>query len=71
MLGVLVIVAVSVALLRRSRLGSAMVAVHANERSAAAAGVNVVRVELTTFAIGSFIAGLGGAMLGYVHQPDL
>ena len=64
-LGVLVVVAVSVALLRRSRLGSAMLAVRANERSAAGAGINVVRVKILAFAIAAFIAGLGGAMLGY------
>jgi ABC-type branched-subunit amino acid transport system ATPase component/branched-subunit amino acid ABC-type transport system permease component len=64
-LAVLVIVAVSVALLRRSRLGSAMLAVRANERSAAGAGINVVRVKILAFAIAAFIAGLGGAMLGY------
>jgi ABC-type branched-subunit amino acid transport system ATPase component/branched-subunit amino acid ABC-type transport system permease component len=62
---VLAVVALGVALLRRSRLGSAMVAVRANERSAAAAGVDVVRVKLLAFAIGSFIAGLGGAILAY------
>lgn len=62
---VLTLVALGVAALRRSRLGSAMVAVRANERSAAAAGVDVVRVKLTAFALGSFIAGLGGAMLAY------
>jgi ABC-type branched-subunit amino acid transport system ATPase component/branched-subunit amino acid ABC-type transport system permease component len=64
-LAVLVIVAVSVALLRRSRLGSAMLAVRANERSAAGAGINVVRVKIAAFAIAAFIAGIGGAMLGY------
>ncbi len=64
-LAVLVIVAVSVALLRRSRLGSAMLAVRANERSAAGAGINVVQVKILAFAIAAFIAGLGGAMLGY------
>ena len=42
---VLVIVALGVAKLRTSRLGSAMLAVRANERSAAGAGINVVRVE--------------------------
>ena len=61
----LVLTAVGVALLRRSRLGSAMVAVRANERSAAAAGVDVLKVKIAAFAIGSFIAGLGGAMLAY------
>lgn len=65
LLGVLVVVAVGVAKLRTSRLGSAMLAVRANERSAAGVGIDVVRVKLIAFAIGSFIAGLGGAMLGY------
>jgi ABC-type branched-subunit amino acid transport system ATPase component/branched-subunit amino acid ABC-type transport system permease component len=62
---VLVLTAISVGLLRRSQLGSAMVAVRANERSAAAAGVNVLQVKLMAFAIGSFIAGIGGSMLAY------
>jgi len=62
---VLAAVAIGVALLRRSRLGSQMLAVRANERSAAAAGVDVVRVKLLAFAIGAFIAGLGGALMGY------
>jgi ABC-type branched-subunit amino acid transport system ATPase component/branched-subunit amino acid ABC-type transport system permease component len=62
---VLVLVAVAVAKLRTSRLGSAMLAVRADERSAAASGVNVARVKLTGFAIGAFIAGLGGSLLAY------
>jgi ABC-type branched-subunit amino acid transport system ATPase component/ABC-type branched-subunit amino acid transport system permease subunit len=61
----LVLVAVGVAALRRSTLGSAMLAVRANERSAAAAGVNVVRVKVLSFALASFIAGLGGSLLAY------
>ena len=64
-LGVLVAVAVGIAALRRSALGSAMLAVRANERSAAAVGVNVVRVKVLSFAIASFIAGLGGSLLAY------
>ena len=62
---VLVIVAIGVARLRMSRLGSAMLAVRANERSAAAAGINVVRVKLIGFAIGAFIAGLSGCLMAY------
>ena len=61
----LVAVAVGVAALRRSALGSAMLAVRANERSAAAVGVNVVRVKVLAFALASFIAGLGGSLLAY------
>jgi ABC-type branched-subunit amino acid transport system ATPase component/branched-subunit amino acid ABC-type transport system permease component len=62
---VLVVVAISVARVRTSRLGSAMLAVRANERSAAAAGIDVVRTKVVAFAIGAFIAGLGGSMLAY------
>ena len=62
---VLVAVGVGVAKLRTSTLGSQMLAVRANERSAAGAGVDVVRVKLLAFAIAAFIAGLGGAMVGY------
>ena len=62
---VLVLVAVAVARLRTSGLGSAMLAVRADERSAAASGVHVARVKLTGFAIGAFIAGLGGSLMAY------
>ncbi|MEO9328947.1 branched-chain amino acid ABC transporter permease/ATP-binding protein [Gordonia aurantiaca] len=61
----LVLVAVGVAKLRTSRLGASMLAVRANERSAAAAGVDVSRTKLTAFAIGAFIAGIGGALMAY------
>ena len=64
---VLVVVAIGVARLRVSRLGSAMLAVRANERSAAAAGVNVVRVKLIGFAIGAFIAGISGCLMAYMQ----
>jgi ABC-type branched-subunit amino acid transport system ATPase component/branched-subunit amino acid ABC-type transport system permease component len=64
-LAVLVIVAVAVARLRTSRLGSAMLAVRADERSAAGVGINVARVKIIGFAIGAFIAGLGGCLIAY------
>jgi sulfate-transporting ATPase len=67
-LGVLVLVALGVAKLRTSSLGSAMLAVRANERSAAASGISVVRVKLLGFGIGAFIAGLGGSLLAYQQQ---
>ncbi|WP_330254991.1 branched-chain amino acid ABC transporter permease/ATP-binding protein [Nocardia sp. NBC_00565] len=62
---VLIGIAVGVASLRRSRLGAAMLAVRANERSAAAAGINVRAVKLAAFGIGAFIAGIGGSLLAY------
>jgi ABC-type branched-subunit amino acid transport system ATPase component/branched-subunit amino acid ABC-type transport system permease component len=62
---VLVLVALGVSWLRTSRLGTAMLAVRSDERSAAAAGINVVRVKLMGFGIAAFIAGLGGSLLAY------
>lgn len=62
---VLTVVAYGVAALRRSGLGASMLAVRANERSAAAAGINVGVTKLIAFAIASFLAGLGGALLAY------
>jgi branched-chain amino acid transport system permease protein len=54
-----------VANLRRAVLGQQMLAVRANERAAAAAGINVARVKITAYAISSFIAGTAGWMYAY------
>ncbi|WP_063041538.1 branched-chain amino acid ABC transporter permease/ATP-binding protein [Nocardia pseudovaccinii] len=62
---ILVLVALGVVRLRTSRLGASMLAVRANERSAAACGVDVARTKIKAFAIGAFVAGLGGALMGY------
>jgi len=64
---VLLATGIGVAKLRTSNLGAAMLAVRANERSAAAAGIDVARTKIIAFAIGAFIAGLGGALLGYAQ----
>ncbi|GAB05940.1 ATP-binding cassette domain-containing protein [Gordonia amarae] len=61
----LTIVLLGVAWLPNSRLGTSMLAVRANERSAAASGINVGVVKLTAFGISAFIAGLGGSLIGY------
>jgi ABC-type branched-subunit amino acid transport system ATPase component/branched-subunit amino acid ABC-type transport system permease component len=58
-------IAYGVTRLRRSALGSAMLAIRANERSAAGIGVNVVYVKVISFAIASFIAGIAGSLLAY------
>lgn len=60
---VLFICCLGVANLRRSASGQNMLAVRDNERAAAAMGVNVTATKLTAFAISSFLAGLGGALL--------
>ncbi|MGC5255637.1 ABC transporter permease subunit [Gordonia sp. DT218] len=62
---VLVVIGIGVAKLRTSRLGASMLAVRANERSAAAAGINVSRTKLIAFALGAFIAGIGGSLMAY------
>jgi ABC-type branched-subunit amino acid transport system ATPase component/branched-subunit amino acid ABC-type transport system permease component len=64
-LAVLLVMGLWVARLRTSRLGTAMLAVRANERAGAAAGINVVWIKLIAFAIGGFIAGVGGAFMAY------
>ncbi len=56
---------IAVMRLRRSRLGEQMLAVRANERAAAAAGVDVAAVKLASFGISAFFAGLGGALTAY------
>ncbi|MDL9938081.1 branched-chain amino acid ABC transporter permease/ATP-binding protein [Gordonia sp. ABSL1-1] len=62
---VLVVVALGVIKLRTSRLGASMLAVRANERSAAASGINVSQTKIIAFAISAFIAGVGGSLMGY------
>jgi branched-chain amino acid transport system permease protein len=62
---VTVAVGVLVAHLRRTRLGLRMLAVRANERAAAAAGVDVRMTKLTGFAISSAIAGIAGTLYAY------
>jgi branched-chain amino acid transport system permease protein len=54
-----------VASVRRSTIGQRMLAVRANERAAAAAGVNVRNVKLTAFALSAFIAAVAGALYAY------
>lgn len=64
-LGVLTLAAVAVANLRRNRTGLRWLAVRANERAAAAAGVDVTRLKLGAFAVSSFLAGLSGVLMAF------
>ena len=50
---------------RRSAVGRRMLAVRANERAAAAGGINVPRTKLLGAALGSFLASVAGVMMGY------
>lgn len=64
-LAVLVTTAVALARLRTGGAGRRLLAVRANERAAAAAGVDVSATRLWAFALSAFLAGLAGALLGY------
>ncbi len=64
-LAVAVGLALAVVALRRSALGRRMLAVRANERAAASAGVSVAGTKVLAFALAAFIAGIGGALSGY------
>jgi branched-chain amino acid transport system permease protein len=64
-LGVLVATAVGLAGLRGSGAGRRLLAVRANERAAAAVGIDVTAARLQAFALSAFLAGVAGALLGY------
>jgi branched-chain amino acid transport system permease protein len=60
-----ILLCILVAKVRQAGLGRRMLAVRANERAAAAAGVNVRSVKLVAFGLGGFIAGIAGGLYGY------
>lgn len=51
--------------LRRSRTGLRWLAIRANPRAAAAAGVDVARTRLVAFAVSAALAGLAGGLTAY------
>jgi ABC-type branched-subunit amino acid transport system ATPase component/ABC-type branched-subunit amino acid transport system permease subunit len=63
-LAVLVVVLIVLGRLRRSGIGRTIIGVRENENAAAALTVSPPKAKLTAFALGGFIAGLGGAILG-------
>ncbi len=60
----LVIVLAVAGHLRRTGIGRTIIGVRENEPAAAALTVSPTRAKLTAFALGGFISGLGGALLG-------
>lgn len=68
--GVMVLIVLSVACVvvaqvTRGSIGARFLAVRADERAAAAAGVPVARTKMLAFAMASALAGLGGCLLAY------
>lgn len=68
---VLVAAVALVANLRRGRTGRRMLAVRANERAAAAAGIDVVGTKLQAFGISAFLAGIAGGLLAYQNAGQV
>jgi ABC-type branched-subunit amino acid transport system ATPase component/ABC-type branched-subunit amino acid transport system permease subunit len=66
--GAVAIAVFAVARLRSSRLGTSMLAINANQRAAAANGINVTRTKVLAFALSGFVAGSGGALLAYFRM---
>jgi ABC-type branched-subunit amino acid transport system ATPase component/ABC-type branched-subunit amino acid transport system permease subunit len=64
---VLVVVLLLVGHLKRTGIGRMVVGVRENELAAAAMTVSPARAKLIAFAVGGFIAGLGGVLLGAVN----
>ncbi len=64
-LGFLVILTLAVANMRRGRAGRRLIAVRANERAAAALGINVVGAKLFAFSLSAGIAAIGGTLLAF------
>ena len=67
-LGILVVLLVVVARLRRSGIGRSIIGVRENENTAAAYTVSPTRTKLLAFSLAGGIAGLGGALLGGLVQ---
>jgi ABC-type branched-subunit amino acid transport system ATPase component/ABC-type branched-subunit amino acid transport system permease subunit len=59
---VFVLLAIGIANLRRGRTGRRLLAIRANERAAAALGVNVLGSKIGAFSYAAMIAGLGGIL---------
>ena len=65
---VLIVVAVCAVLvgnLIRSTTGQRFLAVRSNERASASVGISIANTKLLAFGIASFLAGVGGAFMGY------
>jgi branched-subunit amino acid ABC-type transport system permease component/ABC-type branched-subunit amino acid transport system ATPase component len=63
--GLLTLVALMVANLRRGITGRRLIAVRSNERAAASVGINVTSSKLYAFGVASAIAALGGILLAF------
>ena len=68
--GMLVLLGVMVANLRRGRAGRRLIAVRSNERAAAALGISVFGAKLYAFGLGAAIAAAGGLLMAF-RRPNV
>lgn len=61
----LILMGLGVVNLRRGRVGRRFLAIRANERAAAAVGINVARTKLLGFVVASALAGMAGVFQAY------
>ncbi|MGI9022524.1 MAG: ABC transporter permease [Acidimicrobiales bacterium] len=64
-LSVVTALALALVVVRRGAAGRRLLAVRANERGAAAAGIDVGAAKLAAFGASAFVAGCAGTLLGY------
>ncbi len=64
-LAVVTVCAVAVGNLARSATGRRFLAIRSNERAGASIGISVARTKMLAFGIASFLAGIGGAFIGF------
>ncbi len=64
---VVILMGLIVARLRRGPAGRMLLAIRSNERAAASVGINVAMGKLMAFGMAAFIAGIGGALTGYMQ----
>jgi branched-chain amino acid transport system permease protein len=64
-LGLFILTVVFSALIRRTKLGTGLVAIREDEGKAAAVGVNTTRYKVTAFAASAFFIGVAGGVYAY------
>jgi ABC-type branched-subunit amino acid transport system permease subunit len=64
---VVILLGLLVARLRRGAAGRMLLAIRSNERAAGSVGINVAQGKLMAFGLAAFIAGIGGALTGYMQ----
>jgi ABC-type branched-subunit amino acid transport system permease subunit len=65
---VVILLGLLVARLRRGPAGRMLLAIRSNERAAGSVGINVAQGKLMAFGLAAFIAGIGGALTGYMQD---